>query len=445
MNNYDYPRLCGGTFFVLLLQARKQRSRVRNRFSSGNDGLSDSDMLIELIRVAQPQYQTQSTSTFRQNTSAYKSCQVSNGTYLPFQDAAIVDGFDRQVRSNYTEALAAMSLFVDRFIDTENAERCTRLVRALLELIEKDQSISETSPFYRGNEIAPVTKTILSKATKISIDRFLLSIWHFIITQRPDNTIGRITFEQWHMKPKESGQQWKFISDIGAGLSRSVTVPKMETVNTAQHAPDKNDPQLSSKLAPSTAARNVEPTSVNKASHVADNMIPSDAPATNHTAEGKLKVNLDYYNLFVVRNETFSGRHFVLPKHQVLNQYMMQEVKDQFSNLSEEAVAQIKTLPSIFSCENHMFMDLRKDRSVFLGFVTGLSVQDNGLRISFRRLSSIPQERFKGLQYELGIYTYKDFYKDDSEMRHTHWSIKKIDLLDVLEVAGIDVSNLYDL
>ena len=39
------PYLCGGIFFGLLLQARKNRSKARDKQKGGSDGLSDADVL----------------------------------------------------------------------------------------------------------------------------------------------------------------------------------------------------------------------------------------------------------------------------------------------------------------------------------------------------------------------------------------------------------------
>jgi hypothetical protein len=44
------PRLCGGTFFVLVLQALKQRVKARQHYNGERDGLSDPEVLIGLIK-----------------------------------------------------------------------------------------------------------------------------------------------------------------------------------------------------------------------------------------------------------------------------------------------------------------------------------------------------------------------------------------------------------
>ncbi len=48
MSNNDYPRLCGGTFLTLVLQALKQRVKARKHYNGERDGLSDPEVLTGL-------------------------------------------------------------------------------------------------------------------------------------------------------------------------------------------------------------------------------------------------------------------------------------------------------------------------------------------------------------------------------------------------------------
>lgn len=50
----DYPRLCGGTFFTLVLQALRQRMKAREHYAGDSDGLSDSEVMVGLINEPPP-------------------------------------------------------------------------------------------------------------------------------------------------------------------------------------------------------------------------------------------------------------------------------------------------------------------------------------------------------------------------------------------------------
>ena len=87
MTRNENQWICGGTFFTLLLQARKPRMEVREHHKGTSDGLSDTDTLIALIKIVVPDYMKPTPSikgTFKGNTSDFKSCKISRSAYLPF-------------------------------------------------------------------------------------------------------------------------------------------------------------------------------------------------------------------------------------------------------------------------------------------------------------------------------------------------------------------------
>jgi len=239
MTKIDYPRLCGGTFFVLLLQARKQHYKARNRLNGGSDGLSDTEVLKGLIRVFQPQYGEPALSTFPQNTSSYKSSTISYSTYLPFDDRLLISSFDEQTKKYYSTALFNMKKFINDFIDIENTYKLDHLVKSLLELIEEDKSIADSDLFYINLNGLPVNKTDISFLSEVHFQSFLFGIWHYIIVNRPNNMIGRSTYEQWHEDPNTPGKRWKFISKIGENFSRHINVKILDlSENKDDEKPD---------------------------------------------------------------------------------------------------------------------------------------------------------------------------------------------------------------
>ena len=45
------PYLCGGILFSLILQARKTRTKTRDKLKGGSDGLKDTDVMMGLVEV----------------------------------------------------------------------------------------------------------------------------------------------------------------------------------------------------------------------------------------------------------------------------------------------------------------------------------------------------------------------------------------------------------
>lgn len=226
MTKNENQRLCGGTFFTLLLQARKPRMGVREHYKGTSDGLSDPDTLIALIKVVVPDYMEPTPSmkgTFKGNTSDYKSCKISRSAYLPFDDSAEVSAFDNRVKTEYCRTLAAMSGFVAGFIDSgTSTKKDERLVKALLELIDIDETIDDIQPFYINENGSTMTKAALRGVSDICLQSFLLGIWHFVLVNRKDNTFGKTTYDLWC--PQNRGAERKYTGTLGCNVIRPIKV-----------------------------------------------------------------------------------------------------------------------------------------------------------------------------------------------------------------------------
>ena len=220
----EYPRLCGGTFFTLLLQAIKQRTKARQRIAGERDGLSETDLLIGLIRVAYPEYKVTNNASFKTNTSDYKKCKVSTSSYLPFDWPAVIEGFDRKVTSDYQTPLHAMSVFVNNFIEVgTSAGKDMRLVKTLLELVREDTTL-DNDHFYCCERGQPIMKSELITLSEICLPALLLGIWHFIFVNRRDNTVGAATFNAWHSTPSIKRAKKDFIGFTGASINHAIKI-----------------------------------------------------------------------------------------------------------------------------------------------------------------------------------------------------------------------------
>ena len=148
MENSVNLRLCGGTFFTLLLEARKPQYGARQHYSGQKDGLTEPETLLGLAKVVVPDWKMPDASmmdTVKGNTTNDKLCKEKGGrTYVPFSDRAAIRAFDGRVRGQYGEALNAMWAFRDTFIDIKDStKKDESLVRALVELINEDDSIEK--------------------------------------------------------------------------------------------------------------------------------------------------------------------------------------------------------------------------------------------------------------------------------------------------------------
>ena len=223
MTRNNYPVLCGGTFFTLILEARGQRTSQRSRYEGEQDGLSQPETLAGLGRVVYPEYTPPSNKqTFRTNVNAYKSC-ADDGSNLSFLFPDKVFAFDNRVKNEYSNALMAMCDFADRFLEFGTSiKKEAWLVKALLELIETDTSIEDNQEFYLYEGGQRVTKAALRQLCDFTLQPFLLGIWHFIVVSRPDNKLGKNTFDIWC--PPRGRAERKYEGTMGEGIDRTINV-----------------------------------------------------------------------------------------------------------------------------------------------------------------------------------------------------------------------------
>lgn len=214
------PYLCGGILFSLILQARKTRTKARDKYNGGSDGLKDTDVMMGLVEVVTgDSFVSSQGKTFGKCTTQFKTCQDYGTTYIPFTDSSVISSFTSSVKQKEPDILKRMSGFINKYI---NEVRSEWLVNALFEVIQNDNEIDPDTSFAvtSKNETA---KKDMDSIHKVELPIFLLSVLSFILNERKDNSKGRLTFESWHT---QSGPKapWKYKSDVGTSIERSIAV-----------------------------------------------------------------------------------------------------------------------------------------------------------------------------------------------------------------------------
>lgn len=236
MEDGTYYKLCGGTFFTLLLQARKQRTVIRGRYENKPDSLSEPNVFAGLIKVAKPGYiepekqktelKEQEGKKLKKITSDFKNCKgAKKFESVPFMLPPIIEIFDKRIRNEYKAVLNDMQEFTNNFIDMGIG---IWLVERLLDLVESDKSIKDAELFYLCQNGQPMSKAELCDLSKIGLDvylsSFLLGIWHFIICNKPDNIEGRHTIISWHEKNEVAGRLGKYIGPKKSNIKRKIKI-----------------------------------------------------------------------------------------------------------------------------------------------------------------------------------------------------------------------------
>lgn len=218
----EYPRLCGGTFFTLVLQALRQRMNAREHYKGDSDGLSDPEVLVGLINVINPAYTNPGKEKLRAIVNNYKRCETSTSTYFPFDDDQVVTAFDMTVKIDYQTSLNGMIKFVNDFLDVnKKIHKDINLVRALVDLIQQDQSIKASDEFYIEPNGKKKKKAALGDLKEVCLPSFLLGVWHYVVVNRKDNGIGKKTYDMWC--PSAGRGQRKYTAHMGDGILDSLT------------------------------------------------------------------------------------------------------------------------------------------------------------------------------------------------------------------------------
>lgn len=258
MTPNNVPYLCGGILFSIILQARKQRTKARDKYNGGSDGLKDTDVMSGLVHVVTgSDIESFQGSTFSKCTTQFKTCLEYRATYIPFTETSVISSYTNWLNKKDPDLLYRMSEFIDTYIDNGRTEW---LVKALLETITKDMSVADFTEFNLTSN-SRITKKDLDSIKTVELPIFLLSVIGYILTERSDNQLGRATSETWHSQ-KGSHSPWKFTSDIGNSNNHDIHVitkiiiPEIEPIveSSSSHVPKSSQDIIVEKMSKSALA-----------------------------------------------------------------------------------------------------------------------------------------------------------------------------------------------
>lgn len=144
----------------------------------------------------------------------------------------------------------------------------------------------------------------------------------------------------------------------------------------------------------------------------------------------------DYYNLIVYGDTPFTQEgHLTMSQDRCLNTYTSPELKARFTPLTPQTIEELKTFPCIVASENKRFGKTEEDHYALIAQLTDIRRRSNGTELYFRPFFLVSQQRLNDLEYELAIRP--ENRSGFPELNHSHWTVKEIDLLEVLHDAGL--------
>ena len=222
---HDNFKLCGGTLFALLTNAKlnKKKSTFQRK------GYSEGELMLDLVRIYYPNVQFG--DSFKKDTNNFKRCLIDDCSSFSFTNQELINSFDNELKANYSLKMQQMSELLNHFFDLKNEPVLNKLVRSILELIEKDDSIGKNAKFYVLPNGSSITKLDMLLRDTFNLSSFILGVFHYVIVNKIDNRLGLQTYKTWYTSPGNN-KKHDFISNIGDNYKAISLVTDAENIET---------------------------------------------------------------------------------------------------------------------------------------------------------------------------------------------------------------------
>lgn len=255
----EKPRLCGGTFFALLLEAKVEAMSQREHRKGHKDERIIPNLMSRLLWVMtgdEIELKGKALETFGSNVNKYRLCKINGGAHVPLKKTdAEVKAFDRMVRENYSVVLQRMDVFLQDVLDfREELKKPEDFVKALMDTVSQDRSCDDKEFFVLedGDSIPGCEVVALQE---VCLPAFVLGMWHAALMIPDNNRVGEETMNEWC--PSVGGGHRDYSGSMGSdwpvevgvnGLAKK-GIPRVEaeevdkneepvTAETVEGAPD---------------------------------------------------------------------------------------------------------------------------------------------------------------------------------------------------------------
>ena len=226
MGNEVALHLSGGIFFNLVLAARKKPLA------------NQKECLKELLCIFDRSAKGLSGNSLVTIASRFRNCDPDlHSDYIRFGDPVVVEEFNGRMREDYASVVGEVKNYADQYLDLEVNGKW--LVRALMELVEKDSLIQDNAKFMAIPGGLPAYKQEFPEMHVVYIYNLLLSVWHYIccthgMTENGQETYFALTDFAGEGRPRKFDR-----SRIGFESHEDVTVSyDMEIVQDDMKIPE---------------------------------------------------------------------------------------------------------------------------------------------------------------------------------------------------------------
>lgn len=203
-------KLCGGTLLVLLLNSRKAE-------------IKETSILEAMLKLLNPNLFINK-STLKEQTKKFKMCREHSSLANDFEDASKLMKITEDIHKEYNGFLNRTANFIKKYVDTDSDTRKDEfLVKAILEVIEQDESIPDNQELYILPNDKSVTKKQLGSIETVYLPSFILGVLYYVMMNIKDNKEGAETYDEW-CPISASGRRRKYTANLGENSSKHIVL-----------------------------------------------------------------------------------------------------------------------------------------------------------------------------------------------------------------------------
>ena len=147
------------------------------------------------------------------------------------------------------------------------------------------------------------------------------------------------------------------------------------------------------------------------------------------------RMNLDYYNLFVIGSEAFSlDGTFQIQKELAL-QDTEGSIFAELTSLGTAELEKIRSYPTIVATPNRCYGKAEVFHIASYGFINAIRVNDTTIQFGFTKMHEVPQQLLIDRAACFGIGKASSF----CELDRIHWAVKRLNVVDALRNNEIQI------
>ncbi|MBT9779627.1 TIR domain-containing protein [Clostridium sp. MCC353] len=161
-------------------------------------------------------------------------------------------------------------------------------------------------------------------------------------------------------------------------------------------------------------------------------------PIIQHINSQKDEYNLlrgNRYNLLVSSCEdAWEADSYQLERSRCLTSYTSKTIKEVYGELGIKQIAEIKSYPCIFAYEDYA------GKNAYIGYITDMVIREKAIKFYFQKQGVLTYDDLHKYAFEFDI----ELTGSITELMHTHWTIKDINLVEEIKKRGISVLPYKD-